>query len=215
MRPGSALDYPRWPPRSTGLTPPRRPRLSPEERAERNREIGRAHLAGRSWREICAEHGVSGNTARQAARDYAEALRREGEPEELTALRDVDVEALISLGIEAHAEALRCSLRLVRESKNEGSRIGASNAISRLLSSLTHNLIRLGVVADPTDEALRRRIEQAERTYAAALVRAADRAGLPVPVVERAMDDAAEQALYAGGLVTAGTTNGRSTDEGP
>jgi transposase-like protein len=182
--------------------PPGPERLSSEERAARNREIARRRLEGGSVADVAEEFGVSRNTVKRAARDHVGALRREEEERELTAIRDVDVEALISLGIEAHGVALTRMLELLR-GPDGNLVVGAANAVSRLLSSITQNLVRLGVIADPTDEALRRRIEEAERTYAAALVRAADRAGLPVPVFERAMDDAAEQALYAGGLVMA------------
>jgi transposase-like protein len=200
------------PPPVNGTDPPRRPRLSPEERAERNRAIGRAHLAGRSWREICAEHGVSRNTARQAARDYAEALRREGEPEELTALRNVDLEALVALGVEAHGEALRGCLRLIRPSKNEGSVIGAGNAVSRLLSSLTQNFVRLGLLPDPADEALRRRAERFEAVWGRALGKAY--AGLPEEDFERLLAEVAADARIQGGLALATyTTNGGGRDE--
>ena len=157
--------------------------------------------------EVMEEFQVSRNTVKRASRDHAAALRREERGEELTALRDVDLEALVALGIEAHAEALERMLRLLRGP--DGTLVvGAANAVSRLLTSLTQNLIRLGVIPDPADEALRRRIEQAERTYARALVTASDRAGLPVQDFEKAMDEAAEEALYAGGLVLAGT-NGK------
>ncbi len=132
------MDPPDGPSPETG--PPSH-RLSSEERTARNEAIARRRLEGATVAEAAREFGVSRNTVKRASRDFAAALRREDQERELTAVRDVDVEALIALGVEAHAEGLTRMLTLLRGPDGtlvilDGRRsLGASSASSPSCSS--------------------------------------------------------------------------------
>ena len=185
--------------------PPRKGRLSPERRADRNREIARAHLVGRSWREICEEWGVSRNTARQAARDYADSVR---EPEPIVTLDDLDVDHLIALSLRTVGEGLQECRRIIADGATATVKIAATNAAGRAASALTWTLIRTGYLADPADLALARRAEQFEAVWGRALGKAY--ADLPEEQFERMLDEITTDARIQGGLALATyTSNGR------
>jgi hypothetical protein len=76
---------------------------------------------------------VSRTTVKRATRDHVVQLRRE-EPEELTALGEVDVEALISLGPTSNGEALRTGLRILRRGREDKVTGSARNMVGRSLS---------------------------------------------------------------------------------
>ena len=184
--------------------PPPKGRLSPEQRAARNRAIARAHLAGRSWREICEEWGVSRNTARQVARDYADSVR---EPEPIATLDDVDVDHLIALSLRTVGEGLQECRKILADGATPTVKIAATNAAGRAASALTWTLIRTGYLADPADVALARRAEQFEAVWGRALGKAY--ADLPEEQFERLLDEVTVDARIQGGLALAAYT----TDE--
>jgi hypothetical protein len=194
----------------TPRTPPGRNPDSPQgsvARAARNREIARRHLAGESWRLICEDMGVSRTTAKRAAREMADEVRRTERPEELEALKQVDVEHLVHLALHANGVALRRALEILGRGKDDALTVGAMNAASRLLAGLTLSLIRLGLVEDPADAALARRAERFEAVWGRALGKAY--ADVPEEDFERLLGEITADARIQGGLaLTTYTTNG-------
>ena len=184
-------------------------RLSSEERAARNREIARRRLEGGSVNEVAAEFGVSRATVKRAARDHVRQLRREEEPEALTALGEVDVEALISLGLTANGEALRTGLRILRRGRDDQITVAAGNMVGRALSALVVALIRTGYLPEPGDEYLRRRAERMDEVWGVALARMAERGGLTDEEFERVLGRVSDDARFQGGLALDTTTNGK------
>jgi hypothetical protein len=170
---------------------PRRKLTSNAERAERDRRIAEARLAGRRWSDICAEHGVSESTARRAARALAPTLRPIAE-EQVRSYRDVDVEMIVSLGVEAVAVALDKGLTQLKAEDEPDPKL--MSAVSRLFTSATTNMIRIGLLADAGDEYLLRKVEDAHRQMASYLYEAAGEAGIPLEHVDRVLDgDAARR----------------------
>jgi hypothetical protein len=107
------------------------------ERAERDRAIAAHHLAGMPWKEICQKYGVSRSTAKRAARALAPSLRPIAE-EQVRSYRDVDVEMIVSLGVEAVAVALDKGLAQLRAEDEPDPKL--MSAVSRLFTSATTNV---------------------------------------------------------------------------
>ena len=155
--------------------------------------MARRHLEGQSWSKIAEAFGVSKSTAKRAARELASTLPPLPDGS-LRAIEDVDVEALLALGIEAHAVALKRGLSLLMEAENPAMTIGAANSISRVLTSVVSNLRSVEVLADPDLEAQRARNARETQEIAERMVRAVDSFRAEVRRVESLQQDEAVRA---------------------
>ena len=156
---------------------------------------------------MAAEFGVSRATVKRAARDHVEQLRREERrPEELGPLREVDVEALLSLALTANGEALRTGLRILRRGRDDQITVAAGNMVGRALSALVVALIRTGYLPEPGDEYLRRRAERMDEVWGVALARMAERGGLSDEEFEGVLARVSDDARFQGGLALSITT---------
>lgn len=113
--------------------------ISRRERDSRNVAIAAARAAGRPWREVAAEHGLS---IRQASRAEQEALAD-------AALREAaDVEPLRLLGevLSVQQRALAVAVGLAESAKREDTRVAAARAAGSLASGILSGAAAVGLV---------------------------------------------------------------------
>jgi hypothetical protein len=152
-------------------------RLTAAQRAERNRLIAEAHLAGAKWEPIGDRFGMSGRQARRCAKDHAESVAglAGSPPARVGRVEGTDVQTLLGLAVYAHDVALRRGLSLLFVADNDNAYVGAMRAVSSLTGSLVGTLKALGFVGDPGLERFKAELSVA----ACALLDVAEGAGVP------------------------------------
>jgi len=155
------------------------------ERAQRNAGIAAARAAGRSWREVASEFGISASQARQVVVDQREAQGPRAP------VLDVDPNAVIAEVVGVHQWAMAQLRTLAASADNDSARVGAAKGAAAVGGQLVALLARAGLLPDaPEWRRLREVHEMAE-----AILRAADRLGIEASAFEQAW--AAEPRLPA------------------
>src|SRR4051812_28886071 len=109
----------------TSASTPPGTRPTGAQRAERNRQIAESHLAGQTWNQIAAAHGISPRQARRCAKTHAEGLTGTELVVSPPRVGATDVSALLGLALYGHEIALRRGLSLLFVSDNDSAYVGA------------------------------------------------------------------------------------------
>lgn len=161
-------------------TPHPRTILPAADRAERNRQIAEAKVAGLTWPEVAERFGVSESTARRAAAEHATTVlvpARDGRGE-------FDADAIVERVLRAHRLALERLDRLSLRADNDSAKTGAARSLATVGASYLDVSVRVGAVGDPGLARYRAEMDQAART----LVRLAGEHGITWEEIDRAFN---------------------------
>jgi hypothetical protein len=155
----------------------RRTRLSAADQRARDRLVLEARSQGTTWPEIGARFSLSQSAARRASTRAAKLAAEQG-------LADLDVGALLEQIVRTEARALYRLDELLHDA-NTNVAVGAARAVGIVGRDLRRSLSSCGLLPETGTEI---RFRGEIRALVRGIVRASEEAGVPLDVLERALD---------------------------
>lgn len=163
-----------------------RPRPTAAERANRDRAIGLAAVAGEPLPDLATRYGLSVKQTRRIARAFVPKAAFDPPVEE------IDVDALLREAVDAHAHGLS-TCRTILRTGAPNAKIGAARTVAPLAVGMYNLLGALGLVLAP-DALYARRKDDEVRRFLSGFFAVLDRRGIEYDEIETEVLAAVENA---------------------